>query len=173
MNPENKMYYRRTLETPLGSVLLTSDGKALTGLWFTDSVTCGEGLDPVSEEADLPVFDDTEKWLSIYFSGRDPEFRPALLPAGTPFRMQVWQLLMKIPYGTTMSYGQLAAEICSLTDRTRMSAQAVGNAVKHNPVSLIIPCHRIIGTDGSLTGYAGGLWRKQALLSLEQAAGRR
>ena len=103
------MYYRRTLETPLGSVLLTSDGKALTGLWFTDSVTCGEGLDPVSEEADLPVFDDTEKWLSIYFSGRDPEFRPALLPAGTPFRMQVWQLLMKIPYGTTMSYGQLAA----------------------------------------------------------------
>lgn len=165
------MHYVRTTETPLGPVLLASDGSALTGLWFTDSPTCGEGLDPAAEEADLPVFDETEEWLRIYFSGRDPGFRPVLSLTGTPFRMQVWELLSEIPYGKTVSYGQLAAGLCERTGRAHMSAQAVGNAVKHNPVSLIIPCHRVIGTDGSLTGYAGGIQRKEALLALEQAAG--
>ena len=173
IDPESPMHFVRTIETPLGPVLLASDGSALTGLWFIDSITCGEGLDPAAEEAHLPVFDETEEWLRIYFSGRNPDFRPALFLVGTPFRMQVWELLSEIPYGRTVSYGQLAAILCERTGCARMSAQAVGNAVKHNPVSLIIPCHRVIGTDGSLTGYAAGTAKKQALLAFEHAAGRR
>ena len=163
------MDYYRTITSPLGDILLASDGSALTGLWFADSVTCPENADSGMQETELPVFEQTEEWLRIYFSGQDPRFRPKLSPHGTPFQMRVWSLLEAVPYGTTSTYGELSRKLAQQMNRSRMSAQAVGNAVKHNPISLIIPCHRIIGSDGSLTGYAGGIERKRALLALEHA----
>jgi methylated-DNA-[protein]-cysteine S-methyltransferase len=159
----------RTITSPLGDILLASDGSALTGLWFADSVTCPKNAGSGMQETELPVFEQTEEWLRIYFSGQDPRFRPDLAPHGSPFRMRVWSLLEELPYGTTSTYGELARTLADRMHISRMSAQAVGNAVKHNPISLIIPCHRIIGSDGSLTGYAGGIERKRALLALEHA----
>ena len=163
------MNYYRTITSPLGDILLASDGSALTGLWFADSVTCPENADSGMQETELPVFEQTEEWLRIYFSGQDPHFRPKLSPHGTPFQMRVWSLLEAVPYGTTSTYGELSRILAQQMNRSRMSAQAVGNAVKHNPISLILPCHRIIGSDGSLTGYAGGIERKRTLLALEHA----
>ena len=163
------MNYYRTITSPLGDILLASDGSTLTGLWFADSVTCPKNAGSGMQETELPVFEQTEEWLRIYFSGQDPRFRPNLLPHGTPFQMRVWSLLEAVPYGTTSTYGELARTLADRMYISRMSAQAVGNAVKHNPISLIIPCHRIIGSDGSLTGYAGGIERKRTLLALEHA----
>ena len=163
------MDYYRTITSPLGDILLASDGSALTGLWFADSVTCPKTADSGMQEKPLPVFEQTEEWLRIYFSGQDPRFKPELAPHGSPFRMRVWSLLEEVPYGTTSTYGRLAHILAEERNLSRMSAQAVGNAIKHNPISLIIPCHRIIGTDGSLIGYAGGIERKRALLVLEHA----
>ena len=163
------MDYYRTITSPLGDILLASDGSALTGLWFADSVTCPKNAGSGMQETELPVFEQTEEWLRIYFSGQDPRFRPKLSPHGTPFQMRVWSLLEAVPYGTTSTYGELSRTLAQQMNRSRMSAQAVGNAVKHNPISLILPCHRIIGSDGSLTGYAGGIERKRALLALEHA----
>lgn len=163
------MDYYRTITSPLGDILLASDGSALTGLWFADSVACPKNVGSGMQETELPVFEQTEEWLRFYFSGQDPRFRPKLSPHGTPFQMRVWSLLEAVPYGTTSTYGELSRILAQQMNRSRMSAQAVGNAVKHNPISLIIPCHRIIGSDGSLTGYAGGIERKRALLALEHA----
>jgi len=163
------MDYYRTITSPLGDILLASDGSALTGLWFADSVTCPKTADSGMQEKPLPVFEQTEEWLRIYFSGQDPRFRPKLSPHGTPFQMRVWSLLEAVPYGTTSTYSVLSRILAQQMNRSRMSAQAVGNAVKHNPISLILPCHRIIGSDGSLTGYAGGIERKRTLLALEHA----
>lgn len=119
-------------------------------------------------EAEDPVFRSLERWLDEYFAGRQPQEPLILRPAGSPFRQQVWQLLCRIPWGSTVTYGQLAKEMAVQLGRQTMSAQAVGGAVGHNPISILIPCHRVVGTDGSLTGYAGGLERKQALLALER-----
>ena len=163
------MNYYRTITSPLGDILLAADGSALTGLWFADSVTCPKNAGSGMQETELPVFEQTEEWLRIYFSGQDPRFRPKLSPHGTPFQMRVWSLLEAVPYGTTSTYGELSRILAQQMNRSRMSAQAVGNAVKHIPISLILPCHRIIGSDGSLTGYAGGIERKRALLALEHA----
>ncbi len=163
------MDYYRTITSPLGDILLASDGRALTGLWFADSMTCPKNVGSGMQETQLPVFEQTEEWLHIYFSGQEPRFRPDLSPRGSPFRMRVWSLLEAVPYGTTSTYGEVARTLTEQMHISRMSAQAVGNAVKHNPISLIIPCHRIIGSDGSLTGYAGGIERKRALLALEHA----
>lgn len=148
--------------SPLGSMTLASDGTALTGLWFNGQKYFADTLKEVQTlNPHLPVFDLTRQWLDIYFSGKEPTFTPPLLLQGSPFRKQVWQLLLEIPYGRTMTYGELARKLqCK-------SAQAVGGAVGHNPISLIIPCHRVIGADGSLTGYAGGIERKASLLKLE------
>lgn len=148
--------------SPLGSMTLASDGTALTGLWFNGQKYFADTLKEVQTlNPNLPVFDLTRQWLDIYFSGKEPTFTPPLLLQGSPFRKQVWQLLLEIPYGRTMTYGELARKLqCK-------SAQAVGGAVGHNPISLIIPCHRVIGADGSLTGYAGGVERKASLLKLE------
>ena len=148
--------------SPLGSMTLASDGTALTGLWFNGQKYFADTLKEVQTlNPHLPVFDLTRQWLDIYFSGKEPTFTPPLLLQGSPFRKQVWQLLLEIPYGRTMTYGELARKLqCK-------SAQAVGGAVGHNPISLIIPCHRVIGADGSLTGYAGGVERKASLLKLE------
>lgn len=148
--------------SPLGGMTLASDGTALTGLWFNGQKYFADTLKEVQTlNPNLPVFDLTRQWLDIYFSGKEPTFTPPLQLQGSPFRKQVWQLLLEIPYGRTMTYGELARKLqCK-------SAQAVGGAVGHNPISIIIPCHRVIGADGSLTGYAGGVERKASLLKLE------
>ena len=148
--------------------MLASDGEALTGLWFDGQKYFGSTLGaPASPPAKLPVFDEARRWLGIYFSGRIVEtFHETSLPLlslrGTPFQQRVWKEILTIPYGQTVTYGELARRLgCR-------SAQAVGGAVGRNPISIIVPCHRVVGADGSLTGYAGGLDRKRALLELEQ-----
>ena len=156
--------------SPLGGITLGSDGKALTGLWFDEQDHFAVPLPSQAEPQNLPVFEETCRWLEIYFSGSDPGFTPELALRGTPFRKAVWEILLTIPYGYTMSYGEIAATVARQFGRSCMSAQAVGGAVGHNPVSIIVPCHRVIGADGSLTGYAGGLEKKARLLSLERRA---
>ena len=113
------------------------------------------------------MFEETKKWLDIYFDGKEPDFTPRLHLQGSPFRMEVWEILLKIPYGKTTTYKEIAERVAAQRGIPSMSAQAVGGAVGHNPVSIIVPCHRILGTDGSLTGYAGGVEKKKSLLSLE------
>ena len=153
-------------ESPLGGMTLASDGDALTGLWFDRQQHFGETLSADRQVASLPVFAEACRWLDCYFSGKIPGFMPALSLRGTPFRRLVWQQLLRIPYGQTVTYGELADILSAQTGR-RVSARAVGGAVGHNPVSLMIPCHRIVGADGSLTGYAGGTDRKKLLLQME------
>ena len=155
------MLYTCFYKSPLGGITMASDGTALTGLWFDGQKYFAEGIEPDAEEKKLPVFDE------IYFGGRRPDFTPPLNLEGTAFRKEVWQLLLQIPYGQTTTYGELAAQLAAHNGLKRMSAQAVGGAVGHNPISIIVPCHRVVGTGGSLTGYAGGLAKKLALLKLE------
>ncbi len=158
--------YTTHCPSPLGTIRLTADEEGLTGLWFET------GDDPVEtsgfKEQDLPVLDETKRWLDIYFSGHEPDFFPALHLIGTDFQLEVWELLRRIPYGETVSYGELAAQIAAKREMRRMSAQAVGGAVGRNHVSILVPCHRVIGADGSLVGYGGGMEQKAALLQLEQ-----
>lgn len=148
-------------DSPLGGITLAGEGDALTGLWFDGQAHFGSTLGPQSEERRLPVLADACRWLDGYFAGSIPDFVPRLELRGTPFRCRVWQALLDIPYGETLTYGELARRLGS-------SARAVGAAVGRNPISLIVPCHRIVGTGGALTGYAGGLERKRWLLLLEQ-----
>ena len=161
------MEYIHHYASPLGGITLASDGSALTGLWFDGQKYFAAALSPDSEEKMLPVFAEADRWLDRYFTGSIPDFTPPLNPRGTPFRLLVWETLLTVPFGQTVTYDQLAQRLALRTGRP-VSARAVGNAVGHNPVSLIIPCHRVIGADGSLTGYAGGLERKTRLLQLER-----
>ena len=158
--------------SPIGLILLESDGESLIRLDFTDE-TCASELKSSSKELlpkeTLEVFSETKRWLDIYFSGRKPDFTPPLSMKTTAFRKAVWKIMLKIPYGHTMTYGEIADKIAKQKNIARMSAQAVGGAVAHNPVSLIIPCHRVVGTNGSLTGYAGGIDKKIKLLTMEKA----
>ncbi len=155
--------------SPLGGITLASDGKALTGLWFDGQKYFAATLRENYEEKTLPVFSEAERWLDLYFSGRIPDFTPALkVRAASSFRQAVWDILLTIPYGQTMTYREIANLIAKQKGIARMSAQAVGGAVGHNPITLIIPCHRVVGANGSLTGYAGGTDRKMKLLRLEQ-----
>ena len=154
--------------SPLGGITIASDGNALTGLWFDGQKYFGSTLSAEYEERPLPVFDQTDSWLDLYFSGRDPGFTPPLCLRGTPFRRAVWEILLTIPFGHTVTYGEIAARLADRMGLPQMSARAVGGAVGHNPVSLIIPCHRVIGSDGSLTGYAGGPEKKLRLLEIER-----
>ena len=163
-----KMDYTYSYLSPLGGITLASDGNALTGLWFDGQKYFGSTLPAVHREQVLPVFDETILWLDIYFSGRIPDFTPPLALPASPFRKMVWEIMLTIPYGQTMTYGEIAAVIAGQSGTGRMSAQAVGGAVAHNPISLIIPCHRVIGASGKLTGYAGGLDKKIRLLQMEQ-----
>lgn len=156
-------------DSPLGGITEASDGKSLIGLWFDGQKYFADTLDSDSEEKKLPVFEQTDRWLDIYFSGGKPDFTPPLSMEATAFRKAVWKIMLKIPYGHTMTYGEIADKIAKQKNIARMSAQAVGGAVAHNPVSLIIPCHRVVGTNGSLTGYAGGIDKKIKLLTLEKA----
>ena len=161
------MEYIYHYDSPLGGILLASDGATLTGLWFEGQKHFASTLGPDHAEKFLPVFDSAGKWLDIYFSGIEPDFTPPLKMNGSSFRRAVWKILSAIPYGRTMTYGQIAERLAAGSGLQHMSARAVGGAVAHNPVSLIVPCHRVIGADGSLTGYAGGIERKIRLLELE------
>ena len=156
------------LDTLLGPVVLTGDESALTSLRFVGQRYFPDTLPEPCGPDELPVFARTSDWLALYFSGRDPGFLPPLRPEGTPFRRAVWKELLRIPYGQTASYGALAAALEAQSGAGRVSARAVGGAVGHNPISLLIPCHRVVGANGALTGYAGGLERKRLLLRLEQ-----
>ena len=151
-------------DSPLGGIVLAGEGGALTGLWLPGQHA------PAGAGRWLPVFDDARRWLDIYFTGKDPGFIPQLDLRGTPFRKDVWEILLTIPYGNTMTYGDIATLLAQKRGVRRMSAQAVGGAVGHNPVSVIVPCHRVVGAGGSLTGYAGGLDLKRRLLTLEGIA---
>ena len=164
------MEYTHHYLSPLGGITLSSDGYALTGLWFDGQKHCAQTPEPGNMETALPVFDASDRWLDLYFCGCIPDFAPPLSPRGSAFRLSVWELLLSIPYGQTVTYGEIARRLTEKTGASRMSAQAIGGAVGHNPISLIIPCHRVIGADGSLIGYGGGLDRKQALLTLEKRA---
>ena len=162
------MHFISTYLSPLGPMLMASDGEALTGLWFEGQKYYASTLSSPYEERELAVFTDTRRWLDIYFTAKAPDFTPRLSLNTTVFRKTVWEILLTIPYGQTMTYKAIAERIAEREGLHRMSAQAVGGAVGHNPISLIIPCHRVIGTDGSLTGYAGGVDKKAFLLNLEQ-----
>ena len=162
------MEYIHHYDSPLGGITIASDGKAITGLWFDGQKYFADTLDKDFEEKELPVFEQTDQWLNIYFSGNAPGFTPSLKMKTTPFRKAVWEIMLTIPFGQTMTYGMIADRIAKQKGLSRMSAQAVGGAVGHNAISLIIPCHRVVGANGSLTGYAGGLDRKVKLLSLER-----
>lgn len=154
-------------DSPVGGITMAGDGKSLIGLWF-DGQKYSAGLPGRnSRMTELPVFRDVRRWLDLYFSGEAPDFIPPISMYGSEFGKEVWKILLTVPYGHTMTYGAVAKKIAADRGIGRMSAQAVGGAVGHNPVSLIIPCHRIIGTDGSLTGYAGGLDKKRWLLRHE------
>lgn len=161
------MHYISRYDSPLGEIRLAADEIGLIGLWFDSAKYYASNLNPEHEEKELPVFKDVKRWLEIYFSGKEPDFMPPIHLAGSPFRLAVWEILREIPYGKTITYGDIAKEIAKQRGLTRMSAQAVGGAVGHNEISIIIPCHRVIGANGELTGYAGGLDKKVKLLTLE------
>lgn len=160
------MRYFTTYLSPIGEVLLSSDGNALTGLFFIVKSTVMHA--EAGGNCELGIFKSTKKWLDIYFSSQEPNFTPPLsLPEVSAFRKMVWQKLLKIPFGKTVTYGEIAKEIERETGK-RVSAQAVGGAVGSNPIGIIVPCHRVVGSNGALTGYAGGLDKKVALLNIER-----
>lgn len=156
--------YTTTYKSPLGMMTLAASGGALIGLWFDGQKFDKSTMPEKTEEKDLPIFKDTKRWLDIYFAGHQPDFTPKLDMQGTAFRKKVWQALLAIPYGKVTTYGELAKK---LSKGKQNSARAIGGAVGHNPLTLIIPCHRVIGAGNNLTGYAGGIKRKIALLKLE------
>ena len=162
------MIYTQHYNSPLGGILLAADDTGLTGLWFEGQKYFADRL-PAAQEQQTPILAKTQQWLDAYFDGRQPPVLPPLRPVGSAFRQQVWQLLLQIPYGQTTTYAALAAQLAAQQGLAHMSAQAVGGAVGHNPISILIPCHRVVGTNGSLTGYAGGITRKIQLLELERA----
>ena len=155
-----------TTDTPLGKILAAARDNALIGLWFTGQKYFPQGTGEWQPKGDHPVFASLSAWLEDYFSGKRPKVKINLAPGGTVFQEAVWGLLLEIPYGSTSTYGALSAKLSAAGKKA--SAQAVGGAVGRNPISLIIPCHRVLGADGSLTGYAGGLDKKHALLELEK-----
>ena len=163
------MKYVYNYHSQLGSITLASDGKSLTGLWFDGQKHFPHKLISESIKAELPLFMQTINWLDTYFDSEVPDFTPPISLQTTPFRKAVYEILLTIPYGQTMTYGKIADILAQQNGIECMSAQAVGGAVGHNPISIIIPCHRVVGADGSLTGYAGGIDRKIELLKLEKA----
>ncbi len=167
------MEYTHHYDSPLGGIMMASDGEALTGLWFDGQKYFADTLSEEHTAKNLPVFEQTDHWLDIYFSGKAPDFIPPLNMKATSFRKAVWEILLSIPFGHTMTYGEIAGMIAKQKGLPSMSAQAVGGAVGHNSISLIIPCHRVIGSNGNLTGYAGGLEKKRRLLAMESIATRK
>lgn len=163
------MTFVQHYDSPLGRILLAADEIGLTGLWFEGEKYYADNLPEEHVEQETPILAEAKRWLDIYFAGKEPDFLPPLHPIGSVFRQAVWEILLQIPYGQTITYGEIARRIAEQKGLTRMSAQAVGGAVGHNEISVIIPCHRVVGTNGSLTGYAGGIDKKVKLLELEHA----
>lgn len=163
------MVYTCTYRSKLGDILLAADEVGLMGLWFEGQKYFANTLPRECISQETPVLTQAKTWLDLYFSGQNPTFTPPLHPAGSSFRQAAWKILLQIPYGHTMTYGEIARELAEKQKRSHMSAQAVGGAVGHNEISIIIPCHRVVGSNGSLTGYAGGIDKKIALLQLEHA----
>ena len=163
------MEYTYHYDSPLGGITLTSNGNELTGLSFDRQPYSADTLPKEYRETRLPVFDETVKWLDLYFGGKEPGFTPALKTESTPFRTAVWKILLTVPYGKTVSYKEIAERIAKQKGMTAMSAQAVGGAVGHNPIAIIIPCHRVIGSNGALIGYGAGTDTKSRLLELERS----
>lgn len=162
------MQYTTKYQSPLGEILIAADEKGLTGLWFVGQKYFASSIDKDNEEKEIPTLKDTKKWLDIYFSGQEPTFKLPLHFIGTKFQNEVWEILYSIPYGKTMTYGEIANILAKKKSLKKMSAQAVGGAVGKNKISIIVPCHRVIGKNGNLTGYAGGIDKKIELLKLEQ-----
>ena len=162
------MQYISHYSSPIGNMLLAADEMGLTGLWFEGQKYFALDLDKEHEEKEIPLFEKVKQWLDIYFSGKEPDFTIPLHFTGTEFQKEVWEILCTIPYGQTMTYGEIAKRIAARKGLPRMSAQAIGGAVGHNRISIIVPCHRVVGADGSLTGYAGGIEKKVKLLKLEK-----
>lgn len=163
------MTFTQYYTSPLGPLLLAADESGLTGVWFEGAKYYAANIPAEHMERETPILLETKEWLDIYFTGNAPGFLPPLHPAGSAFQKSVWELLLKIPYGQTETYGSIARQLAWKLGVSRMSSQAVGGAVGHNPISVLIPCHRVVGAHGSLTGYAGGIGRKRKLLELEQA----
>lgn len=164
------MLYINHYQSPLGVMTMSSNGEALTGLWFDCSQQNSRFLQGAKREKAnnfSKVFEEAEEWLNIYFTGRAPDFMPNISLVGTEFQKAVWDILLSIPYGGIITYGEIADKIAKERGIKRMSAQAIGGAVSHNQISLIVPCHRVVGKNGKLTGYAGGIDKKLQLLSLE------
>ncbi len=160
--------YRHIYESPFGILIEASNGRRLTGLWFEGQKYYPEKYMCSSKISDkLAIFEKTDRWLDEYFSGGIPDFMPPVYMQGTPFQMKVWEKLKNIKYGTTVTYGEIADSLAADMNKKKVSAQAVGGAVGHNPISIIVPCHRVVGKDGSLTGYAAGVKTKLSLLTLE------
>lgn len=149
--------------------MLAADETGLRGLWFDGQKYFARSLPAEHIEQNTPALTEAKRWLDIYFAGKEPDFTPPLHPAGSAFRQSVWEILLKIPYGQTITYGDIARQLAAKRGLANMSAQAVGGAVGHNEISVIIPCHRVVGANGSLTGYAGGIDKKIKLLKLERA----
>lgn len=166
------MLYQTAYPSPIGPLLLIAQEPQLTGLWFnTDRFQKYNKQESPVHYDGLPLFADVKHWLDQYFAGNSPDPRQLpLAPQGTHFQQLIWKLLLEIPYGKSCSYGELAKNAAVILGKESMSAQAVGNAVGRNPISIIIPCHRVLGADSSLTGFGGGLERKRYLLDLEQIA---
>lgn len=156
------------IQAPLGEIRLRSDGKSLTGLWFVGQVNDAKDNSDIEIKDDLPIFGQVETWLESYFSGEQTPIKIPLQPKGTVFQEEVWKILQEIPYGETMTYGEIAQRIAKEKGVATYSAQAVGQAVGKNPISILIPCHRVLGKNGALTGYAGGVHRKEQLLRIER-----
>lgn len=163
------MIYTCNYNSAFGNITIASNGKSLTGLWFDGQKYFGDTLPKEHKQKKLPIFEETIYWLDLYFSGKNPDFTPSLIFDTTPFRQSVWKILLSIPYGKTITYGEIADKIAKQKGLKKMSAQAVGGAVGHNPISIIVPCHRVVGKNGNLTGYAGGIDKKAKLLELEKA----
>lgn len=163
------MTYTQHYNSPLGGILLAADETGLTGLWLDGAKYFADNLPEAHTEQETPILLEAKRWLDLYFAGNKPDFMPPLHPIGSAFQQAVWNILLQIPYGQTMTYGEIARQLAKKRGVSRMSAQAVGGAVGHNKISILIPCHRVVGTNGSLTGYAGGLDKKIKLLELEQA----
>ncbi len=164
------MLYKTDYQSPIGKLMLASDGVNLVGLWiegqkyFADTIS-----EPVYQDDSLQIFIKTKLWLDRYFSKQKPNINELpLLPSGSEFRQSVWRILREIPYGEVVTYGEIAKRLARQNGVLKMSARAVGTAVGHNPISIIIPCHRVVGKSGNLTGYAGGIEKKLKLLQFEQ-----
>ncbi|QQO10451.1 methylated-DNA--[protein]-cysteine S-methyltransferase [Breznakiella homolactica] len=163
------MYYSTTYQSPIGKIMLACDGGNLVGLWTEGQKYFGDTVpETMTERDNIPVFDSAKKWLDRYFAGKKPSSSQLpLAPIGGKFRQEVWNILREIPYGEVFTYGGIAKKMAAKMGKPSMSSQAVGGAVGHNPISIIIPCHRVVGSNGSLTGFSGGVQMKITLLELE------